>query len=157
MMEVKVNISDYKVVTSPDSLITIGLGSCIGIALYDAVNKVAGLAHIMLPYSTSFRDTVNKNKFADTCIPIMIAEMEKKGASRKHIIAKIAGGSNMFSMAGETIGLKNLHAVIEVLNQNKISIKARDCGGNIGRTIRIEADSGNVYVRKIGSVEELLK
>lgn len=157
MMEIKVNISDYKIVSSPDSLITIGLGSCVGIALYDSKNKIAGLAHIMLPYSSNFRETVNKMKFADTCIPLMLEDMEKLGAVRRNIVARIAGGSNMFSMGGETIGIKNTQAVEEVLNSLCIPIKSKDCGGNAGRTVRIDANTGNVYVRKIGSVEELLK
>lgn len=157
MMEIKVNISDYKVVSSPDSLITIGLGSCVGIALYDSSTKIAGLAHIMLPYSSNFRDSVNKMKFADTCIPLMLDEMERKGAIRRNIVAKIAGGSNMFSMNGETIGIKNALAVEEVLNSLRIPIKAKDCGGNTGRTVRVDASTGNVFVKKIGSLEELLK
>lgn len=156
-MEIKVSISDYKVVSSPDSLVTIGLGSCVGIALYDRRTKIAGLAHIMLPYSTHFRDTTNKKKFADTCIPLMISEMEKMGANKRNMTAKIAGGANMFSMSGETIGLKNAQAVEEVLGSLGIKIEAKDCGGNAGRTVRLDGETGNVYVRKIGSKEELLK
>lgn len=156
-MEIKVNISDYKVVSSPDSLITIGLGSCVGIALYDDVRKIAGLAHIMLPYISNFRDRDNKMKFADTCIPLVINDMEKRGANISNVIAKIAGGSNMFNMSGETIGFKNIQAVEEVLKSLGIPIKAKDCGGSFGRTVRIDAYTGNVYVRKIGYTEELLK
>lgn len=156
-MEIKVNISDCKAVSAPDSLITLGLGSCIGIALYDNVSKVAGLAHIMLPYSKDFKNNTNVMKFADTCIPLLIEKMEAKGAKRRNISARIAGGANMFNMEGETIGTKNAIAVEEVLNSLRIPIKNKDCGGSTGRTIRIEAEFGNVYVRKVGSKEELLK
>ena len=156
-MEIKVNISDCKAVSSPDSLITLGLGSCIGIALYDNINKVAGLAHIMLPYSKEFKVATNMMKYADTCIPLLVEKMEEKGAKRRNIVARIAGGANMFNMEGETVGTRNTIAVEEVLNSLKIPIKNKDCGGSIGRTIRIEAEFGNVYVRKVGSVEELLK
>lgn len=151
------SISDYKVVSSPNSLITIGLGSCVGIALYDSRNKIAGLAHIMLPYSTQFRDNSNKKKFADTCIPLMLSEMIKMGANKRYIVAKIAGGANMFSMEGETIGSKNSKAVEDVLNKLNIKIISRDCGGNRGRTVRVDGETGDVYIRKNGSKEELLK
>lgn len=156
-MEIKVNISDCKAVSSPDSLITLGLGSCVGVALYDNINKIAGLAHIMLPNSKDFKNVSNKMKFADTCIPLLIEEMEAMGARKRNLTAKIAGGSNMFNMEGETVGARNTQAVEDVLNLLKIPIKCKECGGSIGRTIRIEAETGNVYVRKIGSVEELLK
>ena len=155
--EVRVGIADAAIVSAPDTLITMGLGSCIGIALYDNVSKVAGLAHIMLPYSKDFKNNTNVMKFADTCIPLLLEKMEEKGAKRRNISARIAGGANMFKMEGETIGTKNAIAVEEVLHSLKIPIKGKDCGGSIGRTIRIEAEFGNVYVRKVGSKEELKK
>lgn len=156
-MELKVNISDYKSVSSPeDSLITIGLGSCIGIALYDSHKNIAGLAHIMLPYSKDFRDNDKPAKFADTCIPLLIEEMEYLGARRRNITAKIAGGANMFNIQGETIGEKNANAVIATLKELNIPIIAQDLGGNIGRTVSIHSINGEVYVRKIGASKVLL-
>ena len=155
-MELRVGISDYKSSNTSDKLITVGLGSCIGIAIYDSQKKVAGLAHIMLPLSTNFGDKTNLKKFADTCIPLLVKEMEKKGANRQSLIAKIAGGSNMFSMSGETIGDKNTKAVIDTLRKLNIPIKSKDVGGNVGRTMKIDAANGNVYVKKVGAAETLL-
>ena len=156
-MEVKVNIGDYKIVTSPlDSLITIGLGSCIGIALYDNKSRVTGLAHIMLPFSKDFKDNSNPAKFADTCIKLLVKDMEKRGANLRNIRARIAGGSNMFNMQGETIGEKNANAVKVTLKELNIPILAHDLGGNVGRTVTVSAANGDVYVRKIGSTKVLL-
>lgn len=157
-MEVRVNISDYKTVSSPDdSLITIGLGSCIGIALYDNTKGIAGLAHIMLPFSSDFKDSSSPEKFADTCIRLLIKEMEHLGANKIRMRAKIAGGANMFAMRGETIGDKNAKAVILTLHELKIPILAQDLGGNCGRTFSIHASNGDVYVKKIGLEKKLLK
>ena len=46
---IKVGMADYKVGRAPDTLISYGLGSCIGISLYDPQTKIGGLLHIMLP------------------------------------------------------------------------------------------------------------
>ena len=63
---IKVGMADLKICKAPDALTTIGLGSCIGIALYDPSTKISGLAHIMLPDSKSIRNNSNIAKFADT-------------------------------------------------------------------------------------------
>ena len=78
---IKVGMADYKVGANPASLISYGLGSCIGIAIYDSITKAGGLAHIMLPDSTQARPSENPAKFADTCLPLMIDDLQKLGAS----------------------------------------------------------------------------
>ena len=113
--EVKVGIADLNLVLDPGSIMTIGLGSCIGIALYDKSLKVAGLAHIMLPDSTQFKTTNNPMKFADLAIPILIEKMEKQGCKKRDLIAKIAGGASMFNFSDKSIisdiGKRNSDAV----------------------------------------------
>ncbi|MDI3529245.1 MAG: chemotaxis protein CheD, partial [Thermoanaerobacter sp.] len=82
----RVGMADAKVTQSPGILTTIGLGSCVGIVLYDPLTKIAGLVHIMLPYSDKISDNSNKLKFADTGIQILIEEMVKIGANSKRLI-----------------------------------------------------------------------
>ena len=65
---IKVGMADLNICREPDCLTTIGLGSCVGIALYDSVTKITGLAHIMLPDSKEIRNNSNIAKFADTGI-----------------------------------------------------------------------------------------
>jgi chemotaxis protein CheD len=43
----------------------LGLGSCIGICLYDPISKVSGMAHIMLPSSQAIKNNSNEAKFQD--------------------------------------------------------------------------------------------
>lgn len=152
--EVKVGIGDLNVVVPPDKLITLGLGSCVGIAVYDSINKVAGLAHIMLPDSTSFTNQNNPMKFADLAIPMLVKKMESVGANRKAIKAKIAGGASMFSFPDKNplmdIGGRNGLAVKEVLSKLNIPIVSEDLGGNSGRTMIVESESGKVFIKTVG-------
>lgn len=157
---IKVGMADYKVAKNPASLISYGLGSCVGIALYDSITKVGGLAHIMLPDSTQARSAENPAKFADTALPLMVDDMIRLGASKSRIIAKIAGGAQMFTFANATdimrVGERNTEAVRTVLKKIDIRIVAEDTGGNYGRTVELKLDSGVYRVKTIDKGEKEL-
>lgn len=155
----QVGMADLKVARTPDKLTTVGLGSCIGICLLDKIAKIGGMAHIMLPSSQQARSNQNRAKFADTAIEDLITEMEKLGASRKRLTAKIAGGSQMFNIGSSDvmkIGERNAKAVIEILNGKSIKILAQDIGGNHGRTIIFDSVSGELLIRTIGLGERVI-
>ena len=99
---IKVGMADLKICKAPDALTTIGLGSCIGIALYDPSTKISGLAHIMLPDSTQIRNNSNIAKFADTGIQKLYDDMIKAGANKARLVAKIAGGAKMFEFSSNS-------------------------------------------------------
>lgn len=151
---IKVGMADLNVAEAPDVLTTLGLGSCVGIALYDPVIKLGGLAHIMLPDSKQIKNNANLAKFADTGIQTLIQKMEQKGAKRYRMTAKIAGGAQMFAFKhmDDTmrIGARNAAAVKEVLNDYKIPLLAEDTGENYGRTIELHINTGKLVVRTIG-------
>lgn len=152
---IKVGMADLKVVTEPDVLTTLGLGSCVGIALYDKYKKVAGLAHIMLPSSQQIKNNSNPAKFADTAIELLIKEMVNQGAMVGRISAKIAGGSQMFSFGNNgsdlmKIGYRNTIATKEILSAKNIPILSEDTGGNHGRTIEFYSETGDLMVKTIG-------
>lgn len=156
---IKVGMADYKVGKGPaGSLISYGLGSCIGIAMYDTVTQVGGLAHIMLPDSTQARSAENPAKFADTCLPLMLRDMSALGAAKSRIKAKIAGGSQMFSFANATdvmrVGDRNAEAVRNVLKGMEIPIIADDTGGNYGRTVELKLDGGSYRIKTIDKGEK---
>lgn len=157
---IKVGMADYKVGRNPASLISYGLGSCVGIALYDAVSKVGGLAHIMLPDSTQARSAENPAKFADTALPLMLSEMLKLGATKSRVIAKIAGGAQMFTFANATdimrVGERNAEAVRLILKKIDIRIIADDTGGNYGRTVELKLENGIYRVKTIDKGEKEL-
>ena len=152
--EVKVGIADLNVVLDPGTIMTIGLGSCIGIALYDKTKKLAGLAHIMLPDSNQFKSSSNPMKFADLAIPMLIEKMERQGANKRNLIAKIAGGASMFNVTGKSIisdiGKRNSDAVKKKKKSEQIPIIAEDIGGDKGRTMILEASTGKVILKIVG-------
>lgn len=153
MTQHKVGIAEAAVCSNEDSIITIGLGSCVGVCLYDSVKKVAGMVHVMLPDSTATKNNANRSKFADTGIADLIDNMERIGASRLRITAKIAGGAQMFTSSNASdimkIGERNVDAVKKHLNNHKIKIIADDTGENFGRTIELFAKDGSLTVKSI--------
>jgi chemotaxis protein CheD len=157
---IKVGMADYKVGRNPASLISYGLGSCVGIALYDPLTKIGGLAHIMLPDSTQARSSENPAKFADTCLPLMVEDLVKQGAVKNRMVAKIAGGAQMFAFANATdimrVGERNSETVRLVLRKLDLRIIAEDCGGNYGRTVELRLDNGVFRIKTIDKGEKEL-
>ncbi|NLO38302.1 MAG: chemotaxis protein CheD [Ruminiclostridium sp.] len=151
---IKVGMADLKQTHHPGVLVTLGLGSCVGIMLYDRKTKNIGLAHIMLPWSHQAKNNTNKAKFADTGIRQLCELMLESGCRKGSIIAKIAGGAQMFSFSQGSdtirIGQRNVEATREVLRELGIPIVSDDTGGNYGRTIECYSDDGRMMVRTIG-------
>ncbi len=151
---IKVGMADLKSCKSPEILTTLGLGSCVGIVLHDPVTRVSGLAHVMLPDSTQIRNNNNVAKFADTAIDKLIGDMIALGANRKRLVAKIAGGAQMFSFdrANEmmSIGERNAKATKVKLKALDIRVLAEDTGANYGRTIEFYSETGDLLIKTIG-------
>lgn len=152
--EVRVGIADLNTASPPKKLITVGLGSCIGIALYDTSKKIGGLAHIMLPDSTQFSKVNNPMKFADLAIPLLLERMQKEGAIKKNLVAKIAGGASMFNFSDKSmvmdIGNRNSISVKKVLKELLIPILSEETGGNKGRTMIFDTEKGIVQIKTVG-------
>lgn len=157
---IKVGMADLNICTSPNALTTLGLGSCVGIVLYDPVRKIAGMVHVMLPDSTKILNNGNKAKFADTGIDELIQCMTAIGADRRALIAKIAGGAQMFAFSNNNemmrIGERNVEATKLKLQQLSIPIKAEDTGLNYGRTIEFYAETGELIVKSVGKERKVL-
>jgi len=155
---IRVGMADYKVGRGPAVIISYGLGSCIGISLYDPQTKIGGLLHIMLPDSTQSKSSENPAKFADTGIPLMLDEVVKLGAVRSRLVAKIAGGAQMFAFANATdimrVGARNAEAAKSMLQKLRIPILAEDTGANYGRTVQIDLDTGIYKVKTIDRGEK---
>lgn len=151
---IKVGMADLKTGRAPDILTTLGLGSCIGIALWDPTTKIGGLAHVMLPDSTKIRNNSNIAKFADTGITELVRQMEQMGVPRRRLVAKIAGGARMFEVSGTTsvgnIGEKNALASKQKLKELGIPILAEDTGLNYGRTVELNCENGDYVIKAVG-------
>lgn len=157
----KVGLADMKTCVSPDGVTTLGLGSCVGVALRDPATKIGGLVHIMLPDSTAMKSAqLNVAKFADTGVTELVAQMERLGAKRSRMVAKIAGGANMFNFQGGNsvgqVGERNVEAVKRQLMRLKIPLMAEDTGANYGRTVTFFPETGDFHIRAIGRQETII-
>lgn len=151
---IKVAMADLNVAGPNGILRTTGLGSCVGLTLYDPVTKIGGMAHVMLPSSSIAREgQLNLAKYADTALPTLLNKMRVLGASQARLVAKMAGGAQMFSFAGSgdtmRIGPRNVESCKEGLEQMGIELIAEDTGGNYGRTVELDCTTGKFTIRSV--------
>ena len=150
-----VGMADLIVVSAPARLITLGLGSCIGLVIFDSIAKVAGMAHIMLPESRGVKGVEKVGKFADTAVPALVDEMIKKGASKSRMKAKIAGGAQMFALPDAStdflaVGSRNVKETMSMLSKAGIPLIASDTGGNKGRTVEFSTATWLLTIKTLG-------
>lgn len=151
---IKVGMADLKVAKGPDILTTLGLGSCIGLTLYDPVAKIGGMVHYMLPDSTKLKNNTNIAKFGDTGITELLRQVLAAGANQKRLVAKIAGGACMFEVSGLSavgnVGARNSEQAKITLNELKIPLIAEDTGLNYGRTVELNCENGQYTIKAVG-------
>ncbi len=157
---IKVGIADWKICKNPDTITTIGLGSCVGIVLYTLKDEYCGMVHIMLPSSKEIKNNANRAKFADTGIEDLLHALEEKGVKKSFLSAKIAGGAAMFQFSSKTdlasVGERNVKSVKEVLSELKIPIVAEDTGADYGRTIVFDNVTKKLTIRSAGKGEKVI-
>lgn len=149
-------LGDVHVSDDPDtSLECLGLGSCIGLCIYDPVARVAGIAHIVLPESNRGGNTTLPGKFADTAVPMLVQGMERKGASKSRMVVKMAGGAQLLQAltggAAIEMGAMNIKMTRRALANEGLTLAASDIGGNRGRSMWFEVGTGKLMVKIIGS------
>ncbi len=151
---IKVGMADLKLCVSPDTITTLGLGSCVGIAIRDPATGIGGLAHIMLPDSKAIKDNSNIPKFADTGIEELVRCIVEAGGVRSRLVAKIAGGAQMFAFQNKSslvrVGERNVEATKNKLKEMGIPILAEDTGENYGRTVIFAPQTGEFTIRAVG-------
>lgn len=151
---VSVGIADMKIVKAPNKIKTAGLGSCVGVVIYDPLSHIAGIAHIMLPDSSLARGKpFNPAKFADTAISKLKKDLLYAGALPLQLKAKIAGGAQMFQFSKGNdhlrIGPRNVEAVKKHLSEHRITLVAEDTGGNSGRTIEFDPQTSVLRIKTV--------
>ena len=142
-----IGIGEYRV--GSFQMMTIGLGSCIGLTLYDDSLKVGAMVHIMLPESAGRQD--RPGKYADTAIPLLLKELGALGCKSRSLVAKMAGGACMFEYFGTNlnIGERNAEKVRALLKEHNIPLIKEDVGGKVGRSVTFHpASGGKVNVRR---------
>lgn len=154
-----IGLGEMQISSDPGTvMVCYGLGSCIGISFYDPVIRVGALAHIVLPDSAMARAQDGPPKYANTCVPYTLEQMQKKGAVLNRIIVKIAGGAQVLQVSGIKnrldIGNRNIEAVKEALKKEGLRLKGEDIGGNFGRTMQFFIDSGKSVIKMVGKGEK---
>jgi chemotaxis protein CheD len=142
-----IGIGEYRIGSFP--MMTIGLGSCIGLTIYDDSIKVGAMVHIMLPDSAGRSD--RPGKYADTAVALLIKELTALGSKNRSLVAKMAGGACMFEYFGANlnIGERNAEKVRKLLKENHIQLAAEDVGGKVGRSVTfIPANHGKFTIRR---------
>lgn len=153
-----VGVAEFFTAFAPQTLMCIGLGSCVGIAIYDLRAGLGGLAHAMLPRFDDGKDKQNASKYADSVIYVMVDELIERGASKANLKAKIAGGAQMFQFVSSdtlNIGIRNSEVAKETLKKERITLVAEDVGGTKGRTVRFNPSDGTYLIQKGGDTSSI--
>jgi len=151
---ISIGISEYRVAFAPAVLVTYGLGSCVGIALYDPDARAGGLAHTLLPAPVREVEMVEKTaKFTCWAVELMVEELVKCGCAPGRLVAKLAGGATMFEPQYRSthggIGERNVAAARAALERSGIPLVAEDTGGDYGRSLEFSTATGIIMVRAL--------
>jgi chemotaxis protein CheD len=156
--EHRVPIAHHAVEKGHGRLVSVGLGSCVAIAIHDPMAKVGGLAHVLLPEAARGRTVENRARYAKTAVPLLLEEMRALGATGP-FVAKLAGGAGLFgpmlSKSG-SVGARNIAASRAALAAARVALVAEDVGGDRGRTVTFDVASGKLKVRSVRGGERVL-
>lgn len=150
MVSFAVGVSEYAIKRDPARIITYGLGSCLAIALYSKNNRIGSMAHVMLPVAFDRVGPLKPGKYADTAVSAMLRGMKEKGIRSQDLVAKLAGGAEMFpGSITRRIGARNALSARKTLRFYGIKILSEDIGGDYGRSVEFFLDSGDLQVRTL--------
>ncbi len=151
--EIRVKVADFAVANGGTLLVTVGLGSCVAIALHDPDARIGGLAHVLLPSTGMSQDRSNRAKFPSTAVPLLCERMQALGARPGRLRAKIVGGASMFtsllSATGLQIGERNVVATRAALEHAGIPIVGQEVGGDYGRSVYFDVRDGRLTVKSL--------
>ncbi len=151
-----VGLGELKVERGGGVLCSRALGSCVAVIVYDKEAGVGGMAHVMLPYKLE-ENPQKPGKYADTAVKELVKMLEKEGAKKERMIAKIVGGARMFN--GErfgNIGDENVKAVKKMLKLENLRLVAEDTGGSYARSVEFDLFTGKIKVKSYVAGERVL-
>ncbi len=153
MVKIRVPLASYLLAESPDILASYGIGSCVVVALFDPVRKLAAMAHVMLPGRGKEKRDLPRAMYSDAAIEGMLDDLLRSGSMRERLVAKIAGGAQMFTLPSCSMenspGWRNVETVMRKLNEEGIPLIGKDVGKNHGRTVEFYAESGRMLIKTI--------
>ncbi len=159
---ITVRMADYKIARDEQKLITRDLGSCIGITIRDPRTGIGGLLHAMLPSPLTRRSVPHEQfpKYVDLGLEQMITEMERMGANRRYMEAKMAGAAHIIQYQcmspSRDISSRNIQVAVEYLERHRIKILGMEVGDRYPRTVIFEPKSGMTVVKTFGKQDRYL-
>jgi chemotaxis protein CheD len=129
------------------------LGSCAGVCLYDRRQAIGGATHYMLPQWAG--PGTPSTRYGDVALDVLLKQFQEHGSGPKDLEAKIFGGACMFEVfraengSDDHIGSRNVNMALQTFSRLGIVIAARDTGGENGRKIKMQSDTGSVAVSVI--------
>jgi chemotaxis protein CheD len=156
--EVRVRIAHHAVAKGRSRLVTIGLGSCVAIAIHDRMAQVGGLAHVLLPDASLGRGVENRARYASSAVPLLLEEMKELGATGP-FAASIVGGAALFGPLlsfGGSVGARNIEAARAALTKARVPVSSEEVGGESGRTVMFDVTTGAVTVRSVRGGEHVI-
>ena len=133
------------------------LGSCVSACLYDPAAKVAGLNHFLLAAPRYAKDmpftATDAGRYGIHAMELLITDMQKLGAKRSGLRAKIFGGASVLGLCESDrflcVNEVNQRFIRDYLETEHIPIVSEDMGGSLGRVIHFHSDSYSVFRRFI--------
>jgi chemotaxis protein CheD len=143
-----VGMGQLELATAPRRLTAV-LGSCVGIAMYGPSRKIGAMAHVVLPAAEGRE--ASPGKFADTAVVALVSMLRAEGVRPADLVVRIAGGACMFGNGGPLrIGDANVEAVTRALRAGGIKLAGQHVGGNKGRRVTLDCQSGRMAVEIVG-------
>jgi chemotaxis protein CheD len=157
---IEVQMGKMELAQAPERLVTRGLGSCLGITIYDPIKKIGAMVHPMLPDIDKSKIKSNQSRFVNSGIRLAMQELEKKGCFRSRFEVKMFGGAHMFSFINTdsalNVGQKNIEMAHAVFQEFNMKILAEEVGGTFGRTIELDTETGKVLVKTVSWGEKVV-
>jgi chemotaxis protein CheD len=154
---IAIGLAELKISKNPDDvLVAFGLGSCLGIGMYDPAIRVGGMLHAVLPKNLEGQDLTSK--YVDSGIELLLEQILKAGANRSRLVVRMAGGANMLNVSSLSntfdIGNRNIESANKTFTKLGIKLKSIEVGGKIGRTVRLYVTNGRMTLRMMGEQEK---
>lgn len=153
-----VAVGDMKIGRDADLIVTHALGSCLGLVVYDPVERVGGLLHAMLPLSkiNPAKAQANPYMFVDTAVPALFKAVYEIGGQKSRMVIKAAGcGNPLGKNEMFKIGERN-HTILKKLpSKNNILLETEDVGGTASRTVHLDVATGQTVISSNGKKRNL--
>jgi chemotaxis protein CheD len=130
------------------------LGSCVGVTFWSARLGAGALCHGVLPRCPQNVHGAEGHRYVDFSVRYLAEQFDALGACRQELEVKLFGGADVLPVAASnhakpTIGDLNCRAALEALEAEGLRVAASDLGGNRGRTIHFDTETGAVFVHRL--------